>query len=184
MSVQILAQPSLARSARRWGGDVVPVVGASLLVALCAQIAVPLPFTPVPLTGSTLGVLLAGGLLGSRRGAVCLALYLLEGAAGLPFFAQGGAGLTALLGPRGGYLLGFVPAAWMAGFLCERGWSRRAQSAVAAMLLSSLVIFAFGLAWLSRFVPEGQLLASGWYPFIPGDIAKCCMAAAILLRRR
>lgn len=149
------------------------VMGASLFIALCAQIALPLPHTPVPVTGQTFAVLLVGALLGARRGASAAALYLVAGAAGLPFFAPFGAHTA-------GYLIGFVPAAWLAGFLAERGWDRNPETALPAMLAASAVIHVFGLAWLSFFVPADSLLALGLYPFIPGDIAKCCLAAALL----
>jgi biotin transport system substrate-specific component len=93
------------------------IVGASLLVALMAQVSVPLPFSPVPITGQTFAVLLVGAALGAKRGSASLLLYLLEGAAGLPVFAGGGAGPATFLGPTGGYLIGFVAAAWLVGAL-------------------------------------------------------------------
>src|SRR5271163_4630310 len=104
--------------------DGLAVVVASLFVAVCAQVEIRLPFTPVPLSGSTLGVLYAGTLLGSRRGAAALALYLLAGAAGFPAFSGGASGLARLLGPSGGYLIGFPIGALCAGLLAERGWDR------------------------------------------------------------
>lgn len=103
-------------------GQVALVVAGSLLVALLAQVSIPLPFTPVPVTGQTLGVLLVGGALGSRLGAASLALYLGEGAIGLPVFAGGVGGLP--VGPTGGYLVGFVLMAYVVGYLAERGWDR------------------------------------------------------------
>ena len=128
------------------------VPAASLLIAAAAQVAIPLPFTPVPLTGQTFGVLLTGMALGSRRGALAVALYVLEGAVGLPFFAGGAAGLAKLLGPTGGYLFAFPIAAFVAGLLAERGWDRKPLTTVLGMLLASLTIFIFGALWLSRFV--------------------------------
>jgi biotin transport system substrate-specific component len=152
----------------------------SLVIALCAQISVPLPFTPVPLTGTTLGVLYAGAFLGPSLGVWAVILYLLEGALGLPFFAGGAAGLAHFAGPTGGYLLGFAPAAWVTGRLARRGWDREPLKALAMMLVGSAVIFAFGLVGLWRFVPSTKLLAMGFFPFIPGDIAKSCFSAALL----
>jgi biotin transport system substrate-specific component len=111
------------------------VVGGSLVVALSAQLVVRLPFTPVPITGQTLGVLLVGAALGARRGAAALALYLMEGAAGLPFFAGGMAGAAYLLGPTGGYLLAFPLAAFITGWAAERGWDRNGLTTAAAMTL-------------------------------------------------
>ena len=156
------------------------VVMMSWLIALFARVQIPLPFTPVPLTGGTLGVLYAGALLGSRRGAAAVALYLLQGLVGLPFFAGGAAGALVFLGPTGGYLIGFLPAAWVTGRLAERGWDRSAPCALAMMLRGSAVIFAFGLAGLSRFLPAEELLAKGLFPFILGDLAKSSLSAALL----
>lgn len=152
----------------------------SLLTAACAQIQIPLPFTPVPLTGQTFAVLLSGALLGSRWGAVSMAMYLAEGFCGLPFFAGGAAGIALLLGPTGGYLLGFIPGSWLAGQLAERGWDRSPWTAAAMMLIGSLVIFAFGLAGLARFAAPSRLLFLGFFPFVPGDLLKACLAAAVL----
>ncbi len=114
-------------SVRRYAGvyDAALILGASLLIALSARIAVPVPFSPAPITGQTLAVLLVGALLGSRRGALSVLAYLAEGAMGLPVFAGGGAGILWLLGPTGGYLFGFIAAAFVTGWLAERGWDRR-----------------------------------------------------------
>lgn len=160
--------------------DAVAVVVASLFIAVCAQINIPLPFTPVPLSGGTLGVLYAGALLGSRRGAVAVVLYLLEGSAGLPFFSGGAAGFVHLLGPTGGYLAGFPVGAFATGLLAERGWDRTPGRAFLAMLAGSLPIFALGLLGLSRFVPAETLLAQGLWPFVPGDLLKSAASAGLL----
>ncbi len=160
--------------------DAACVVVASLFVAVCAQLEIRLPFTPVPLSGQTLGVLYAGVLLGSRRGAAAVALYLLEGASGLPVFSGGAAGFVHLLGPTGGYLAGFVAGAYAAGLLAERGWDRTPLKAFAAMLAGSLPIFALGLLGLSRFVPSETLLAQGLWPFLPGDLLKSAVSAGLL----
>jgi biotin transport system substrate-specific component len=152
----------------------------SLFIALCARVSIPLPHTPVPITGSTLGVLYAGALLGPARGAASVALYLLMGASGLPFLAGGASGWTHFIGATGGYLLGFLPAAWLTGALSRRGWDRSPFSAAALMLCGSAVIFAFGLLGLSFYVPAGQLLEKGLYPFILGDLAKSCLSAGLL----
>lgn len=152
----------------------------SVATALCAQAEIRLPFTPVPITGQTFAVALTGAVLGSRAGALAMILYLLEGCAGLPVFAGGAAGAWHLAGPTGGYLLGFIPGAWLAGFLAERGWDRRPLGAFALMLLSSLLVLALGAAGLSRFMPPGALLETGVLPFLPGDLAKAALAAALL----
>ncbi len=162
------------------GQEVLLILSGSLLVGLMAQIAISLPFTPVPITGQTFGVLLVGALLGSRRGALALGLYLLEGIAGLPVFAGGTGGPARLLGPTGGYLLGFVAAAGVTGWLCERGWDRRVFTAALAMLVGNIVIYLFGLPWLALFVGPEKALMMGLWPFIPGDALKLTLAALAL----
>ena len=181
-TAQVLPRPTLwdaAFPSKSLAADALAVLAMSLFTALCAQISIPLPWTPVPLTGTTLGVLYAGALLGPRRGAAAAALYLLEGGVGLPFFAGGAMGWAHFFGPTGGYLLGFVPAAWATGVLARRGWDRTPWTAAAMMLLGSGFIFLFGLAGLSRFMPASGLLAAGLWPFIPGDILSG-LAAALL----
>ena len=157
--------------------DALLIVGASIVTALAARVAIPLPWTPVPITGQTFAVLLAGAVLGARRGLLAQLLYLGEGAAGLPVFAGGAAGVAKLVGPTGGYLIAFPLAAAAVGALCERGWDRRFGSMLAAMLLGSSVLFALGLAQLSRFVPPDALLAQGLLPFVAGDLVKASLAA-------
>jgi biotin transport system substrate-specific component len=154
------------------------VVGASLLVAALAQVSIPLPFTPVPITGQTLGVLLTGIVLGSRMAALAMALYLLEGAIGLPFFAGGRSGLG---GPTTGYLLSYPLAAFLTGWLAERGWDRKPLTAAAAMLTGSLVIFGLGATWLSAYVGGAmKAFTLGVLPFIPGDLLKTAMTSGLL----
>ena len=155
------------------------VVGASVVTALAAQVAIPLPWTPVPLTGQTFAVLLSGAVLGTRRAAIAQLLYLAEGALGLPVFAGGGAGLATMGGPTGGYLVAFPLAAALTGALAERGWDRRFLSMLGAMLAGSVVVFALGLASLSRFLPVDRLLAAGLLPFVPGDLVKAALAALV-----
>lgn len=157
--------------------NVLLIAGASIVTALAAQIAIPLPWSPVPVTGQTWAVLLSGAVLGARRAFLAQALYLMEGAAGLPVFAGGTAGFAVFAGPTAGYLAAFPFAAAVTGMLAERGWDRRFLTMVAAMLLGSVVIFAFGLAQLSRFVPAGHLFAAGLLPFLPGDLVKSSLAA-------
>lgn len=159
--------------------DMVLIAGASLVTALAAQIAIPLPWSPVPITGQTFAVLLSGAMLGARRSFLAQLLYLAEGAIGLPVFAGGGAGLAILAGPTAGYLIAFPLAAAVTGALAERGWDRRFVTMMAAMLLGSGVIFALGLAGLSRFVPGERLLATGLLPFLPGDGVKAALAALV-----
>lgn len=153
------------------------IVGASLVTALAAQIEFRVPWSPVPITGQTFAVLLSGAVLGARRAFLAQLLYLAEGASGLPVFAGGAFGLVKFAGPTGGYLLAFPFAAAVTGILAERGWDRHFFTMLAAMLLGSVVIFASGLAVLSRFVPADQLLGAGLLPFLPGDLIKSSLAA-------
>jgi biotin transport system substrate-specific component len=153
------------------------IVAASALTAVAAQVAVPLPFSPVPITGQTFAVLLTGAVLGPRRGALAQLLYLAEGACGLPVFAGLAGGAHVLLGPTAGYLLAFPLAAAVTGALCARGWDRRFGTMLAAMLLGSVAIFTLGLAWLARFVPASTLIGAGLLPFVPGDVVKATLAA-------
>lgn len=159
--------------------NVVLVVLASLLTAAAAQVEIRLPWTPVPITGQTFMVLLTGAVLGARRAFLAMALYLVEGACGLPFFAGGAAGLAKLLGPSGGYLVAFPFAALVTGLLAERAWDRKSVTMFFAMLLGSTVIFGLGLAQLSRFVPANQLVAAGLAPFVIGDFVKSALAAGV-----
>ena len=165
-----------------WTRTVLLVVGFSLLTALAAQVVVPLPWTPVPFTGQTFAVLLTGALLGSRLGPLAMLAYLAEGAAGLPFFKGGAGGAHYLfLSPTTGYLLAFPVAAFVTGWLAERGWDRRIATAAAAMALGSLVILAGGWAWLTLFYrTAAEAFAAGVVPFLPGDVVKIALASAAL----
>jgi biotin transport system substrate-specific component len=159
--------------------DAVLVISGSLFIALCAQFTIRIG--PVPITGQTLAVLLIGMLLGSRRGSLTALAYLAEGIAGLPVFAPGGPpGLARLLGPTGGYLLGFVAAAYVTGMLAERSWDRKSITTLLAMLIGDAVIYLFGLPWLGLFVGIENALPLGFCPFIVGDLAKAFLAAALL----
>ncbi|HEY0406432.1 MAG TPA: biotin transporter BioY [Pyrinomonadaceae bacterium] len=164
-----------------WARGVALVVAFSLLTALAAQVAIPLPWTPVPITGQTFAVLLAGALLGSRLGALAMLAYLIEGASGLPFFAAGGNGLARLLfSPTSGYLLSYPAAAFVTGLLAERGWDRRFATAAAAMTIGSLLILLSGWAWLARFSSPASAWTLGVAPFLVGDVVKIALAAAVL----
>jgi biotin transport system substrate-specific component len=134
----------------------------------------------VPITGQTFGVLFVGALLGSRRGALALAAYLLEGAAGLPVFAGGGATLAWLAGPTAGYLWSYPLAAWLTGRLAERGWDRRPATAALALGAGNAVIYAVALPWLAFYVGLERVLAAGLLPFLPGDLVKIAVAAGAL----
>lgn len=156
------------------------IVLGSVSIAALAQLALPLPWTPVPITGQTLGVLLCGALLGSWRGGIATVLYLAEGAAGLPVFAGGAAGWLHLCGPTAGYLWGFVLAALATGWLAERGWTRRLLSTAAAMAVGNAGIYLLGLPWLALFTGWDRVVWAGLLPFIPGDGCKLLLATLLL----
>ncbi|HEX8177727.1 MAG TPA: biotin transporter BioY [Pyrinomonadaceae bacterium] len=166
-----------------WARSVVLVVAFSLLTALSAQVVIPLPWTPVPITGQTFAVLLTGALLGSRLGALAMIAYLVEGAVGLPFFRSGQGGLHYLLfSPTAGYLFSYPLAAFLTGWLAERGWDRKYLTAASAMLLGSAVILLCGWSWLSAFYAPTAIAAwrAGVAPFLLGDAVKISLAAAVL----
>lgn len=160
------------------------VVGASLVVALCARVTIPLlPFTPVPLTVQNLGVLLVGLLLGSRRGFAALALYLVEGAVGLPVFnPTGPGGIAQLLGPTGGFLMVYPFVAFLAGYVFERG-ARSFLRAATAGLLAEILLFAGGLTWLYVYTHSlAKAAYFGLYWFVAAEVIKIMFAAAIATR--
>jgi biotin transport system substrate-specific component len=173
-----------ARAETNLALDAVLVVLGSLLMGLVAQLSIKLPFTPVPVTGQTLGVLLIGGALGSVRGALSMLLYLVWGAVGLPFFAEGRSGieLLAFSSATGGYLWGFVVAGYIVGLLAERKWDRGIGSSLGAMLVGEVIIFAFGVTWLSHALELSvrDALEAGLYPFVVGDVLKLAIAAGVL----
>lgn len=182
MSTVAVRPQTLADAAMPRAGmlqNVLLVVAASLLTAAAAQAEIRLPWTPVPITGQTFMVLLSGAVLGARRAFLAMSLYLLEGACGLPVFSGGAAGFLQLVGPTGGYLIAFPFAALVTGLLAERAWDRRPVTMFLTMLLGSSVIFALGLAQLSRFVPGTAVFAAGLLPFIAGDIVKSALAAVV-----
>jgi biotin transport system substrate-specific component len=168
-------------ASREWVKQAAIVVSASLFVAVCAHITVPLPFTPVPLTLQNFGVLAVGLLLGSRRGFAALALYLMEGASGLPVFSPAllGSGVSHLFGVTGGFLLAYPLVAFVAGWIYEHT-SRRFGRAVLAATAAEVVLFAGGLSWLAVLTHSiGLAIRYGLYWFIFAEIIKIFMAAGI-----
>lgn len=161
--------------------DIALVVAGALLIYLTARISIPVPGSPVPITGQTFGVLLVGGALGFRRGLIGVALYVLLGVIGLPFFAEGKGGISVIWGATGGYLVGFVVAGALVGRLAELGWDRKIGGALGAMLLGSAVIYAIGLPWLGVVVgtSPAETIAQGLTPFLFGDALKLILAAVL-----
>jgi len=161
--------------------DVLLVLGGSLLIALAAQVAIPMPFSPVPLTLQPLAVLLVGVCLGSVRGAAAAIAYLVEGASGMPFFAQGHGGYIWLAyAPTAGYLWSYPFAAFVAGRLSERGRVSRTLRAVGGMLAALGVIYLGGWSWLAVLFGPRAAFAMGVAPFVVADIIKVAIGAAIL----
>lgn len=171
------------------------VLAGSLLMALTAQISIPLPFTPVPITGQTFGVLLIGALLGPRLGALTMLVYLAQGLLGLPVFAGGRSawtpssipGIPVIIGPTAGYLFSYPIAAAVVGALAHRGWDRKVQTAIPAMLLGNVIILVLGFLWLAGVtamlrgaVNVVTLLNMAVIPFLPGDAIKILLAALAL----
>ena len=181
-----LAVEALSRVEGRtlaWVRPAAIVFGASLFVALCARVTVPLPFTPVPLTLANFGVLVVGLLLGSSRGFAALALYLVEGVIGLPVFNPAGpGGFAQLLGPTGGYLMAYPLVAGLAGWLMERGHKTFARAALAGWLAEG-VLFTVGLGWLTIWAGSlKRAFVYGLYGFVYAEVVKVLMAAAIAVR--
>ncbi|MFT6534500.1 MAG: biotin transport system substrate-specific component [Alpinimonas sp.] len=171
--------------ARSIAANITMVIAGAALTAGAAQLVIPM--WPVPITGQTFAVLLVGTTLGALRGALSMVLYIALGALGLPIFTEGSAGWQVIAGPTGGYLVGFVLAAVLTGWLAQRSWDRKIVGAGVAFLAGTVVIYAVGLPWLA--VALGQLgypndlgatLQAGLLPFVPGDILKA-IAAGVLL---
>jgi len=162
------------------------VAFVTTLTAVAAQISMPLPFTPVPLTFQPMVVLVGGAVLGARLGMASQFLYLALGLAGLPVFAASPAlpqGAARLLGPTGGYLMAYPIAAFITGYLAERGLDRRYWTAMIAMTCGLAVVFTGGVLWLTRFVPGGSIgaaLAAGFYPFVIEDFVKLLLAGGVM----
>jgi biotin transport system substrate-specific component len=181
-TLAVAASPSGVRSRIAW--RVMLVFAGSWLVAALAQFEIRLPFTPVPITGQTFGVLLVGASLGAGLGAVSMALYLVQGALGLPFFSGGesGADFLQLTAVTGGYLWGFVVSAAVVGALAQRRWDRSVRSSIGEMFLGEVVLYAIAIPWLMQAldVSLAEALELGLVPFVVGDTLKLFAAAGLL----
>jgi biotin transport system substrate-specific component len=162
--------------------DVALIAGGAALTALAAQIAFTVPWTPVPYTLQTGAVLLVGTALGSARGALAMLLYVLVGAAGLPVFAEGSGGSEHLIRATGGYLVGFIAAAAVVGYLAQKGWDRRFRTAAGLMVIGTLIVYAIGVPVLAGVLdlPFADALQIGALVFLPWDLAKVALAAGLL----
>lgn len=162
--------------------DVILVLGGAGFVGLAAQVAIPLPFTPVPLTGQTFAVLLVGAALGSVRGLLSMVIYLVAGLLGVPWYAEGSSAFTqGALAPSFGYIVGFIAAAALVGRMAERGWTRTPWHTAGAMILGNAVIYAVGVTWLKFALGASwnDAVAWGLTPFLVGDAIKVLLAAGL-----
>lgn len=175
--VPIRVGESLSSRARH----IVLILAGAVLIYLTALISIPVPGSPVPITGQTFGVLLVGGALGFRRGLAAAFLYVLLGTVGLPVFAEGKDGIQVVFGATGGYLIGFILAASIVGRLAELGWDRNLLGALGAMLIGNALIYALGLPWLGFRLGLGpsETLAAGFWPYLFGDALKLVLAAVL-----
>lgn len=160
--------------------DLVLVSTGAALVAIAAQVVVPL--WPVPITAQTLAVLLVGSFLGALRGALSMGLYALLGVVGLPVFSDASSGVSVLLGPTGGYIIGFIFAAAFTGWIAQRAWDRKVLRSILGFLGGTVVTFALGLPWLAFVLNLDlqQTLVGGLYPFLIGGVVKSLLAAGII----
>lgn len=156
--------------------DIFVVLGGSLLISLFAHVSIKLPFTPIPISLQPHVCLFLGAFLGSRRGSLAVLAFLLQGGMGLPVFATGTAGLLVLLGPKGGYLLGYVVAAFVTGYLIENGKTKTPRLTVLSMVAGNLIIYTFGLLHLSNYLGWKGAIIFGMLPFLIGDMIKLALS--------
>ena len=161
--------------------NIFTILIGSLLIGILAQISIPIPFSPVPITGQTIGVVLVGALLGSKKGALSVLCYLMEGAMGIPVFAQMKAGTHVLVGPTAGYLWGFVIAAFLIGYLAENGLTSKPLNSFLSCFTATTLILIFGTIYLAAFkLGLNDALFMGFYPFLVGDVVKSAVCAALI----
>ena len=160
--------------------NVIGIFLGSLLIAILAQISIHIPFSPVPITGQTIGVLLVGGILGSRKGLLSVTAYISEGALGLPVFAEMSAGIPVFLGPTGGYIISFIPAVFIIGYLSEIGFNKDIIPSFISCLLATFLILVLGTLFLSLFFGLKHSFMMGFYPFIVVGIIKSFISAIII----
>jgi biotin transport system substrate-specific component len=165
---------------RSWLQEIMIVLGASIIISLFAPVSIHLPFTPVPIAMQAHVILLLSCLLGSKRAVMAVLTFLFQGAIGLPVFAGGTGGILILAGPTGGYLLGYLVAAFATGLLMEKISRRSPSKAFAAMGLGNLVVYLFGIPWLSHFIGWQSAFILGMAPFLVGDLIKMIVATRLL----
>ena len=161
--------------------NIIAIILGSLMIAVMAQFSIPIPFSPIPITGQTIGVVLVGGVLGAKRGSIAVLTYLMEGAIGIPVFAQMKAGVNVLVGPTAGYLWGFVVSAFLIGYLAEKGWTLKPVTSFLSCFAATTLILISGTLYLIVLkVGFTEALTIGFYPFLIGDIVKSTISAAII----
>jgi biotin transport system substrate-specific component len=158
--------------------EIIYILSAILMMAALSRITIPLQ--PVPVTGQTLGVLLTGIILGRKRAVAAMITYLVMGIIGFPVFANGAFGLATLIGPTGGYLLGFIPAAYVMGYLGDKGWYKGIVTALLSLIIGHAIVFTTGLLWLTNFASWSNILAIGLVPFLPGAAIKTLVAFILI----
>lgn len=162
--------------------NIFAILLGSLFIGVMAQIAISVPFSPIPITGQTVAVILLGGLLGARRGAMSVLVYLMEGALGLPVFAHMKAGPAVLVGPTAGYLWGFVFAAFLIGYLTEKGFTSKPISSFLSCFAATTLILILGSLYLAIFnIGFNEAMLMGFYPFLIGDVVKSLLCAGLIL---
>ena len=176
MSSQALIPKIFSHELQNWRTHLFAVGAGVGLISLLAQVAIVLPFTPVPVTGQTFGVLLVALLWGQRLSFETILAYMLLGSAGLPLFAQFKSGLA---GATSGYLLGMLVASLIVGGLADRGWGKTFTKSLLAGLIGLISVYSFGLLILSYFVPKETLMVAGLYPFLPGAAVKLLLASTL-----
>ena len=160
--------------------NIVIALSCSIFLALLARLSMPVPFSPVPITGQTFGILFLGTVLGSRLGVLSVIAYISEGLVGFPVFAGGTAGFLYLLGPTGGYLIGFIPAVYLVGYLSEKRWTNKFTATIITMIFGTSIIFIFGISWLAITAGFGTALSIGLYPYLLGAAVKIILASVIV----
>ena len=179
MSVSAAVPSLIEKSENKTFANSLAIITGVALIALLAQMAIPLPWTPVPITGQTLGVTLVALSWGWKRSSIAMGLYLVLGSLGLPFFASVGA-----LGATSGYLVGMLFSSVAMGYLADLGWTNSFKKALAAAYIGSFIVLGTGLLVLSYFMPSDTLLAAGLLPFLPGDFLKNVIAASISVKAK
>lgn len=182
MSSYALVPTLVDKSKNRTLTEVLAILTGVTMLSALAQVAIPLPWTPVPITGQTFGVALLALSWGARRSLMSMSAYLLIGSLGLPVFALGRSGLS--IGPTTGYLIGMLLTSYVVGLLADKGWTKDYWKGLAAAFCGSLLIYTSGLVVLSFFIPRNQLLVAGLLPFIPGDILKNIFASGLSVKFR